>query len=140
MPNLEQIEAAREERKAKQELARREQMAVDLEAVDALEIEHGDSNVATIEVPYQPGLPVLLACRAPKSVEIKRYRDRVKERSNGKPGDALGAAVELAACCRIYPSAELYAALLEVRPGLDTQLGVEALKLASGKAASEGKG
>lgn len=140
MPTLEQIEAKREARKAQAETDRKAQLAIDLEAIDALECEYGDSNVATIEVTYLPGLPVLVACRTPKSPEIKRYRDRVKDKGNGKAGDQVAAAIELAAVCRIYPPKEAYDLILEARPGIDTQLGVEALKLASGKASSEGKG
>jgi hypothetical protein len=140
MPTLEQIEAKREARKAQAETDRKAQLAIDLEAIDALECEYGDSNVAMVEVTYLPGLPVLVACRTPKGPEIKRYRDRVKDKGNGKSGDPIAAAIELAAVCRVYPPKEAYDLILEARPGIDTQIGVEALKLASGKAASEGKG
>ena len=76
-------------RKAAAAAAAEAQREIDLEAIDALETTIGDSNVATIEIAHVPGLPVLLAVRCPRPVEIKRYRDEIKPRRDGSPGDAL---------------------------------------------------
>jgi hypothetical protein len=138
--DLEAIEARRAARKEALQQAHDAQRVKDLEAIDALEIEHGDSNIATLEVPYTPDLPTMIAVRCPKPVEVKRYRDRVKPKKDGSPGDSLGGALELAAVCRVYPDADTYAALLEARPGVDAQLGLLAIQLSAGKAEAAGKG
>lgn len=130
MTSLQDIEARREARKAQLESARSEQIAVDLEAIDALEVEHGDSNIAEVEIPFTAGLPVKLAVRTPKPVELKRYRDRLRKNKDQQ----LEAAQELAAVTWVYPSdKEVQKAVLEARPGVDGQLGVTALQLALGK-------
>lgn len=142
MPNtiestVEAIQARREARRKAREEERALQAAVDLEALDAAEIEHGDAAVARVEVPYETGLPTFAIARRPKQVEYKRYLARLKER-DGK-GDPVAAAEEIAAACRIYPAKDVYDKMVERCPGLHTQLGVEALKLASGQAVAEGK-
>jgi hypothetical protein len=136
---LEEIEARRDKRKAELAELRDMQRAIDLEALDALEVEHGDSNVAYLEVSFTPGLPLLVAARCPKPAEIKRYQERLKPKANGKTGDPIAAAEEIAACCRVYPNAEVYKDLLEARPGVNVQVGLLALELATGKAHEEGK-
>lgn len=133
------IQAKRAERKADLAKQKAAQMAVDLEAIDALEVELGDSNVANVEVGFVPGLPVLAAIRCPKPAEIKRYRARLKP-VKGEPGDNIAAAEELGAACRIYPDADTFAAMCAARGGLVVQLGLEAAKLSVGKAEDEGKG
>lgn len=140
MSDLAEIEAKRAARKAELQAARDAQKAIDLEAIDALEVEHGDSNIATLEIPFSPDLPVMLAVRTPKPAELKRYRDRVKAKKDGTPGDPLMAAQEIAAVCIVYPSKDVYAAVLEKRNGIDAQLGVLAVGLCAGKAEAEGKG
>lgn len=130
-----------EERRAarKQALAeeRERQRETDLEAVDALEVELGDANVAIVEVPYVSGLVSLAAVRAPSAAEIKRYRNRVK----GQNADPVAAAEELGMVCLAYPpTGEARAKLLESRVGLLVQLGVVAIHLATGKETEEGKG
>jgi hypothetical protein len=141
---LAEIEAARAKRRADSDRARDEQKATDLEAISELEIEHGDTNISTLECPYTPGLPVMLAVRTPKPAEMKRYRDGCKPDKNGR-SDALGPAILLAEICRVYPPRDedgtaLYARVCEARPGVNVQLGVLAVKLAAGKAEDEGKG
>ncbi len=137
MSALEAIEAKRAARKAKLDEQHAEQLATDLEAVDALETEHGDSNVAVLRVPFTPGQPALCAARCPNTHEIKRYRDRI--RKDGGKGDPVAAAEEIAAVCRVYPDADTYKAMLDARPGIHVQLGVEAVKLASGQADADQK-
>jgi hypothetical protein len=139
MDELEAIEARRAERKAALDVQRKAQRVIDLAALDALEVEHGDSNVATVDVPYSPGLPTLAAVRCPKPPEVKRYRSRVKPDSKGRPGDPVAAAEELAAVCVVYPDPDAYAALCEARPGIHVQLGVAAIQLAAGRADDAGK-
>lgn len=136
---LEEIEARREARKAALREAQEEQRAADLEAVDALEVEHGDSNITLLDLPFTPGMPTLVAGRAPTTLEIKRYRDRVKPRKDGKPGDPVAAAEEIASVCRVYPDADTYAQVLEARPGVHIQLGLEVMKLATGRAQEDAK-
>lgn len=139
MSKLQEIEARRAARKAA--LAEQEdtQRAEDLEALDALEVEHGDSNIAHVDVAFTPGLPTLAAVKAPSRNVIKRYRDRVKPRKNGQAGDPTEAAIELCGACRVYPDAEVFAQMLEARPGLDSQLGLLALRLAVGVEEEKGK-
>jgi hypothetical protein len=140
MSKLEEVEKRRAERKAKVEAERNEQRAVDLEAIEALEIQHGDSSICMLEVPYTPGLPNLVAARCPNDAEVKRYRASVKPDKQGRPGNAVAAAEQLAALVRVYPDDEAYAAICAARPGIHAQLGATALGLAVGKAEDEGKG
>jgi hypothetical protein len=84
-----------------------------------------------------------IACRCPDKVELKVYRDRVKPKRgrNGveQPPDLVAAAEEIGRMCLVYPSAEAFEALLELTPGLLTQLGREAVALAVGDEESEKK-
>lgn len=139
MSDLEEVKARREARKAELRAKRDAQLAADLEAVDALEVEHGDSNIATLEIEYVPGLPVMVAVRCPKTHELKRYRDTVKTKRDGSLGDPIDAAIKVAAVCLVYPDKETFGRVIEARPGVDVQLGLAALKLASAKAEDEGK-
>lgn len=138
--SIEEIEARRAERKARNAAEERTQYAADLEALDALEVEHGDTNVASVRVPFSPGLPTLVVVRCPHPPEVKRYRARVTPSRDGEKPDYVGPAEELAAVCLRYPDRETYERMCLARPGIGPQVGLEALKLASGKAESEGKG
>lgn len=140
MATREEIETARAERKAKLSSDAAEQALRDLEAINELELKHGDENIASDTVAYSPGLPTMWAVRTPTEAEIKRFRARVKPSKDGSPGDGIAAAVELGSACRVYPEAEAYAKLLKARPGIDTALGTAALKLSAGAATEEGKG
>jgi hypothetical protein len=133
--SLTEIQRKREERKAALQIQREEQYARDLEAVDALEVEHGDSNVAVLEIPFTPGLPVLAAVRTPTDAETKRYRSRLRE----KNADAAVAAEEVGLSCVVYPKGEALESVLSARPGLRVQLGTEALGLATAKAKADEK-
>lgn len=136
---LEAIEARRAERKEALEKQRLAQLAVDLVALERLEEEHGDSNVARIDVPYTPGAVTFVVVKTPSSAYYKRWKSRVKPDAKGRPGDAVAAAEELASVCRVYPDETQYEALCEARPGLHVKVGLEALKLSTGQAESEGK-
>ncbi len=133
------LEAARAERKAKLANAEAEQRLADLLAIDRLEQEHGDSNVAVLESPFTAGLPVMLAVRVPNRAELKRYRDMLKPDKQGR-SDAVAAAILIGKACLIYPAPDVFDAVLEARPGVDVQLGVAAVNLAAARASEEGKG
>jgi len=136
-----EIQARRAARKAELKKGEQAQRVIDLEALDSAEVEHGDSNVAYLDVPYTPGMPTMVIIRCPKPSEVKRYQDRVKPKANGKqsPDAAMDAARELGAATLLYPPKELFTELLEQRPGLDMQAGVESLGLARATSADEGK-
>lgn len=134
-----EIEARRAKRKAAAAEAYETQRAADLEALDALEVEHGDSNVASVDVDYQPGAPTMAVVKAPSKIYVKRYQDRVKPKRDGRMGDAQEAAEELAAVCVVYPGKEAFDAMVEARPGLRVQCGLAALKLAVGRESDLGK-
>lgn len=137
--SLELIEERRAARKAAVKEQYAEQRAVDLEAIDAIEAELGDSNVAVIDVPFTPGLPTCLAVRCPSTPEVKRYQSRIKGAAQNKEVDAIAAAEEIGLSCLRYPDKEKRAAVIAARPGVVVTCGNEALKLAQGRAASEGK-
>jgi hypothetical protein len=131
------IEEKRAARKAELSADESEQHVTDLEAIDALEVQHGDSNVHVLRVPFTPGLPVLVAVRAPKPPEVKRFRARVKSEDKDQ---AIHAAEELGESCVIYPDRETFAQLLKERPNLNVDCGTKALSLVVAKSDSEGKG
>lgn len=133
-------EARRAARKAELEAQRKAQHEIDIEALDALEVEHGDSSVEAINVPFTPGLPTMVIVRAPKQVELKRYRDMVKPRKNGEQGDSVAAAEALASLCLLYPDRETFAKICDARPGVHAQSGATAIQLAVGKSSEEAKG
>lgn len=137
----EQAKARRAARKAAIGADEDAARALDIDAIDALEIEHGDSNVSVVHVPFTPGQPTCAAVRCPRPAEVKRYQSRLKPKHEKDHPDAVAAAEELAAVCRIFPvDKDAYATLCAARPGLVVQLGVEAIRLAQGKSDSEGKG
>lgn len=137
---LEIAEERRAARKAEARRAYEEQRAKDLDAITELEIEHGDSNVGVINVPFSDGLPTCAAVRCPKPAELKRFRSRVTPKHEKDHPDAAVAAEELAATCRVFPDETAFARLCAARPGLAAQLGAKAVDLATGKSESEGKG
>jgi len=110
-----------------------------------LKIELGDDNIASVDLPYSPGLPTLVAAKAPQGALLKRYRARIKMKDGAiDPMSIAAAAEELVASCRVYPARDeggdaLYRAIGEARPGVYAQLGQAALKLGAGKEADEGK-
>jgi hypothetical protein len=137
---LEIAEERRAARKAEARKAFEAQRVLDLDAIDALEIEHGDSSVGVINVPYADGLPTCAAVRCPKPAEMKRYRARIKPKHEKDQPDTVAAAEEIAATCLIYPDKDVFASLCLARPGLGAQLGAKAVGLALGSDDAEGKG
>jgi hypothetical protein len=132
---IEEIEAARSARKAALAEQKQAQLAVDMEALDALEQEHGDGRVAAVSMPtFSPGLPALIVVRTPKPVEYKRYQDMAAKDSGRKTCDVL------ADVCVVYPDRETYAKMREIAPGIHAQAYVKAVRLAEGRNQEEGKG
>jgi hypothetical protein len=136
-----EIEARRTERKKASDDKRDAQHVVDLEAIEELEIALGEGSVAIVEIPeFTPGCVTLVAARSPNSAEVKRYRymasDKPGKRNEVIPGDAVGAAEQLAETCLKYPDAEAFEKVCSERPGLKAQLGTFAVQLVLGKAKS----
>lgn len=131
------VAARRAERAELAAAAAAEQAATDAEAIDDLRVLHGDSNIETLTVAYVPDLPNTVAVRTPKSIELKRYRDRI---AKDVQANAVAAAEELACVVVVYPTAEEFDRLHAARPGLKTLAGLASLKLASAVSESEGKG
>jgi hypothetical protein len=128
-------EQLRDERKAARAKAQAEQREIDMAALDALEIEHGDANVGYLEVPYEPGTPTIVVFRVAKEAELKRFRSRLK----ADPKAGVEAAEEVASLVRLYPDDAAYAKILEHRSGVHAQIGGCAIKLATGKEVEQGK-
>ena len=138
---LDLAEERRSERKAKAKAAHDVQRALDLQALDEVEIEHGDGNVCHVCIPHTPGLPTLVAARTPTAAEIKRYQSRVRGRGDQQAPDVAGATAEIGQSCMVYPADEqVRAEVLRTMPAVLVNLGMAALALASGRAADEGKG
>lgn len=143
MDELERIEHEREQRKIEAARLRREQRAKDLARVNELEIELGDDSVAVVAVGrYIVGLPTLVAVRAMSATELKRYRDRTRQRKSDEPVDYTPATDEAAETCVLYPdrSSDDWRALVAAVPALPTKAGVAAVKLTGGVAEAEGNG
>lgn len=138
MSHLAQIEKERAERKSALAEARNEQRATDMSRLNELEIEHGDSNVAFVEVDrFSPGLPTIAVVRSLRKSELKRFRDMT--RPNG--ADAAAAADMAADSAWLYPDkgSDEHKALIEAVPGIATRAGVAAVHLAAGMEQAEGK-
>jgi hypothetical protein len=118
------------------------QRAQDLEKINELEVEHGDTNVIVLDVPYTPGLPTCVAARTPTDPEIKRYRHRVNEGRKGQeidPKAAQRASEELADVVVIFPSKDDFEAICKARPAVRAQLGAASTKLSQAREEAEGK-
>lgn len=142
---LAEIEKRRAARKAEADAAELEQEITDLEAIDALEAQHGYNSVSVLRVPFlAEGLPVRVAVRTPLPVEIKRFRDTLKprkdRRGNDVQGDNVLANEQLGAACLIYPAPDVLAKLCEKRPALLSQLGQVATVLSVASEEESGKG
>lgn len=136
MSKLEEIQERRAARKAALKEKEDAQLVIDLEAIDALEQDLGDGNVETVRARYVEGLPVLVAVKTPSKTRLKVYKDRLRE---AKPNPTK-AAEEIGLACLVYPDKETFASLDEARPGMSTEVGLAALKLATSREAAEGEG
>jgi hypothetical protein len=140
---LEALEAQRKARKEKLRVQRDAQRLIDLEALEAAEIEHGDESVAVLEVPYTPGSVTLIIAKRPTDFVLKKFRHIVKAKPgrNGKqePGDPIEGAEAIAEHCVIYPAGDVLEKLYADRPGVRAQIGAAALNLVVGSKEAEGK-
>lgn len=131
----EEVQARIAARVAAHAAAREEQELTDLLALDEAQEHHGVDGVAALSIPFTAGLPAMCAVRTPTAHEIKRYRARAKEKNPDMPK----ASEEIASSCLVYPDRETFAQMCANAPAIHAQLGVEAIKLATGKSESEGK-
>jgi len=132
----------REQRKARLSVECEAQIALDTEQINQLEIEHGDSNIAVVRCPFTDGLPVLLAVRTPKQIEIQRHRTMISKGSSGAKIDLLAATKaleELGTLCCVYPDRDTLARVVAARPVALSDLGGAAANLAKTSAEVEGK-
>lgn len=140
---INEIEARRAARKAGLETQKTAQKETDLEAIDALECEHGDESVATLTVNgYRPGLPTMIGVVAPSEPVYRRFVQKVRRAKDN--AEARGSAQdELAVSCWAYPAKDDEAtrkAMLDAFPGLLVSVSIEAARLAELRGAEEGKG
>lgn len=141
---LERAERVRAERKAGLQKQADEQRAKDLEAINTLEEEYGDTNILMMNVPFTPGHTTCIAARTPNDPEMKRYRYRLKTKKAGDQPDVVAAHEELADVVRVYPlrdpeGDELYSNMRAARSGIHVQLGAASVKLATAREEQEGK-
>jgi hypothetical protein len=136
--------AAALERRAKREAtleeARDAQEAVDLEAIEALELEHGYTlNVEFQVQQFVPGFPTIVAIRPPSEAEYKRYFAQVNK-ANGSGDAKVAAHVMLAQVSWVYPAEpEARRAMLAANGGMLASIGNHASKLAELRKSEEGK-
>lgn len=141
MATIEEIESRRAARKAAVAESRAAQYAKDLEALDSLEVEHGDGCVASLEVDkFVDGLPTMIVIRTPSQDQYKRFCQQVRRAAGNL--EARGAAQDLLAeSCWVYPSTpDDRKRMLAAFPGVLTSVAVRAAKLAEFRADDEGKG
>ena len=140
MATIEEIEAERAARKATLAAQRREQLARDLEALNALEIEHGDGKIVRVDIGrYVFGLPTMVIMRLPKPAEFKRYTDMLAARGDA-PGEQLAPSILLAESCRLYPiERDDYERVKAEFTGLHINAAVALRQACEGRAVEEGK-
>jgi hypothetical protein len=141
---LEKLEAARAARKLKNLTASDDQRFVDMQALDAAEIEYGDESVTYLEVPFSPGLPTLIVARIPTENELKVYRHKMKPQQ-GRGGkmheaDTVETAELMADYCVVYPpKGDIREKFYAARPGVKAQIGMHAVMLTLGHKEAVGK-
>src|SRR5262249_5772179 len=137
--SVEEIQAKRAARKAANKLAYDKQFEKDLEALNALEEEHGDGAVEALAMPrYVPGLPTLAIFKCPDAPGFKRCKDR-QLRAKGNAEAINFATNELSAYCRVYPEENLYKEMLVAAAGFQDSAGAKCIAMAQAKADEEGK-
>ncbi len=136
----EELEDKLEARRVERAKAETAQYETDLEARMALEDTHG--SIAAVKLPrYVPGQPTRALVKTPDRAQYKRYKDQVQRASERKNLTATQDACDLLArVCWVYPAEDKQDAMLDVAPGLLTQIFIAAVALAEGKADEEGKG
>ena len=133
MATIEEIQARREARKAELAEKRRAQLAIDLEALDAAEQEHGDERVKCVDLEgWEPGLPTMVILRMPLPIEYKRFVDTIKK-------DPLDAGRKLGEVCRIYPDDAAFVKIKERAPGFVDTIANASIKLGNARRSEQGK-
>lgn len=130
--------AAREEQYAAQRLD-------DLDALDALILEHGeiDVDLCALDVALPAGMPTLIIAKCAGDYELKQFRHMARDRKDGRnrtiEGDAIAAAEAVADACVLYPKGDTLAKLYAARPSVKQQIGAAAVNLTGGRKDAEGK-
>jgi len=144
----ERIAAAQERRaalKAEEAAAFAEQQATDIEQLADLEEAHGFDRVLRVDLSgwkAGSGAATMVVVRIPLKSEsfYKRYVDTVA----AKNSDPVKATETLAEACLVYPNpkrdAAMYAATMELAPGVLANAGLQVLHAVQGKAEEEKKG
>ncbi len=139
--SIEDIEKRRADRKAATAKAQEEQYEKDLEALDALEAEHGEGRVVRMNIKgFVPGLPTFIVIRSPGGTPLyKRYTAMV--RAAGKNATAIGTAQDmLGEASIVYPSdPAVLKALLEEFPGAKISAAIRAVACVELEAQEEKK-
>jgi hypothetical protein len=137
--------AEREAAREAYEEARAEQRLADLDVLDGLISQHGeiDVDIRALDVALPPGMPTMIIAKCPDEYDVKEYRNKVKDRKDGRnrvtEGDPAAAAELIADRCVLYPAGEVLAKLYALRPGVKQQIGVLAVNLTVGRKDAEGK-
>lgn len=130
------LEAKRAARRDETAKARERQYAIDLEAIDALGIEHGDDRIGVLPMPsFVADLPTAVVVKTPTTALFNRFRSMVRKAKGD--AEALGSAKDLlAASCVVYPQPEVYERMKASWPSIHDNVGIEAIRLgeAEGKA------
>lgn len=139
----EAIEAKRAARQGDLSAAREEQYVTDLEALDALECEHGDSSVMRLDVErYVKGQPTFVVLKTPSPAVYKRFGDMCARAAKTNDAPARRAAENMfGESCWVYPATkEAQASMLEHFPGLVLSIAIAAAKLVEARESETGKG
>lgn len=137
-----EIQEERAKRRKDLEKAEEAQNATDLEALNTLEIEHGDGMVRAVKVPtFMRGLPRRVFFKAPTTPQYQRYTDTYGRATTKQSPAGQRAALELLGkSCWLYPTnQEQREALVEAFPGLEVSVGLAAAKLGEAEQENEGK-
>lgn len=137
------IEAKRAARKAGLSADREAQFAADLEALDALECEHGDGKVERLAVDrFVAPHPTFVVLKVPSSAQYKRFCDQASRAAKANdPGARRTAENMLGEACWVYPATkEQRDAMLEEFPGMLLSIAIRAAKLVEANEVEEGKG
>lgn len=138
-------QARRDALKAAEAAAFAEQQATDLEALVELEAEHGFERIVRVDLTgwkSGSGAATMVVGRVPLKSEsfFKRFVDTVAKPNS----DNVKATETLADACVVYPNRkdhpELYAATMELAPGVLASVGLQIVKAAQGRTEEEKKG
>jgi hypothetical protein len=141
------VQKRRQERADREQLAKRRQELTDLEAIDALEEEHGDGRIGTAPIRgWVPGRGAVtrIAIKVPERSDHSYQRFQSLVLKNRKsPGKLTQAMEQLARMVLAYPSPEhnreAYDATLELAPVMLTTIADMAQGLADADAEADEK-